>query len=296
MTHISVCVATYRRPEMLARLLQCLLRQETLGQFSYSIVVADNDASESARSTVLALAESTSVSIDYLVEPRRSISHVRNALIANSTSELIAFIDDDEFPEPSWLLHLNKVIQSHKCAGVLAPVRAFYPEGAPTWVKRSRLFDRPEHPTGFTMPWEECRTGNVLFRRSIIAGQSEVFDPQFGTGGSDVDFFRRMIQAGHRFVWCNEGFVYEEVAPSRWQRRTLMKRALLRGQNSFRHVQGRRRNVVKAVVAVPLYALALPILLLLGHHLFIRYLIKLCDHTGRLMASLGFYPVKTRAM
>jgi glycosyltransferase involved in cell wall biosynthesis len=294
--HVSVCISTYQRPPLLTKLLAELARQETGGRFDYSISVGDNDPAESARAVVAGLARDFPVPLTYGAEPRRSIAHVRNLTIAQSSGDLIAFIDDDEFPEQDWLLNLFDALQSHDCAGVLAPVRPFYPEGTPTWVKKGGFFERPDHETGFVMPWQKCRTGNVLFRREIIKNLSPVFSPEFGTGGSDVDFFRRMIEAGHRFIWCHSAPVFEVVPPSRWKRRILLKRALLRGRNSFRHPRGRWRGVATAAVAIPLYTLALPILQLGGHHLFMRYLVKLCDHTGRLLAAVGVDVVKQREM
>jgi succinoglycan biosynthesis protein ExoM len=76
----------------------------------------------------------------------------------------------------------------------------------------------------------------------------------------------------------------------------MMRRALLRGRNSLRHPQGRSGRLIKAVVAIPLYALALPFLAIAGHHFLMRYLIKLCDHVGRLLAAIGITPVRERAM
>ena len=57
--HISVCVCTYKRPHLLKRLLKELLRQDTGGLFSYSIVVADNDEARSAEATVSEVSAST---------------------------------------------------------------------------------------------------------------------------------------------------------------------------------------------------------------------------------------------
>jgi hypothetical protein len=50
------------------------------------------------------------------------------------------------------------------------------------------------------------------------------------------------------------------------------------------------------MVAVPIYSLSLPLFLILGQHHFMRYLIKLADHTGLLLGSLGFEPVRERRM
>src|SRR3954465_15401295 len=50
--HISVCICTFRRAKLLTRLLDALEKQETGGQFTYSVIVADNDREESARPVV----------------------------------------------------------------------------------------------------------------------------------------------------------------------------------------------------------------------------------------------------
>jgi hypothetical protein len=141
-----------------------------------------------------------------------------------------------------------------------------------------------------------CRTGNVLFDKRIINGISPVFRLEFGTGAGDVDFFRRMMRLGHKFVWCNEAIVFETVPPARWRRTVLIKRALLRGRNSLRHPEGRTRMVLKSLVAVPAYSVVLPFLHLAGHHLFMKCLVKLCDHIGRLLGVLRINLVRTREM
>jgi succinoglycan biosynthesis protein ExoM len=294
--HVSICIATYQRPAWLEKLLTGIALQRTDGLFTYSVIVADNDAKESGREVVSRLAATFPVPLTYCVESRRSISHVRNMTLANSIGEFIAFIDDDEFPDKDWLLKLHEALTKYNCAGILGPVRPYYPEGTPAWVRKSGLFERPEYKTGYELSWEGCRTGNVLFRRKIIEGMAIIFNAEFGMGGSDVDFFLRMTTKGHRFIWCNEAVVHEIVPPNRWSRTVLFKRALLRGRNSFRHPRGRWSNVARTLVAIPAYLLALPFLQLFGHHFFMRYSVKLCDHLGRALAVVGIEPIKRRDM
>ena len=50
--HICVCICTYRRPKLLTRLLSQLQNQTTDHIFTYSVVVVDNDYSESAKKIV----------------------------------------------------------------------------------------------------------------------------------------------------------------------------------------------------------------------------------------------------
>src|SRR5690349_9045423 len=100
--HITVCVCTYRRPLLLARLLQELCLQETNDLFSYSMVVADNDAQRSAEETVMNFASSSAIPITYCCESKQNIALARNRAIVASTGDYIAFIDDDEFPVTRW--------------------------------------------------------------------------------------------------------------------------------------------------------------------------------------------------
>jgi hypothetical protein len=134
----------------------------------------------------------------------------------------------------------------------------------------------------------------VLIRKQILDSDDIAFRPEFATAGEDVDFFRRMMEKGHTFVWCNEAEVYEVVPSSRCTRSYLLKRALLRGSNFNKHPTHRLKNVVKSLLAVPCYTIVLPFLALFGEHLFLRYLIKLLDHSSRLLAYVGFSAVTRR--
>jgi glycosyltransferase involved in cell wall biosynthesis len=281
---------------MLRKLLGELRTLETRDRFTFSVVISDNDPDESARAVIEELSSDYPVSIDYVTEPRRSIALARNAAVANATGDAIAFIDDDEFPQPDWLLNHVSALKRPGIDGVFGPVRPHFDEPPPAWVIRGRFCERPEHETGFSMPWQECRTGNVLFKRQILDGVDPVFLSEFGTAGSDLNFFYRMTQKGHKFIWCNEAVVYETVPPSRWRRRFMLSRGLLRGGNFSQHREGRLRAIAVSLIAVPLYTIMLPFLLLAGHHLFMRYLVSWCDHFGRIMGLFGVRLVKQRMM
>ena len=164
----------------------------------------------------------------------------------------------------------------------------------PAWLKKAGFYDRPRHQSGLVVTWQKSRTGNVLLRRAALERVSPVFDEAFGEGGEDLDFFRRMNAVGHQFVWCDEAPVYETVPPYRWTRRFLVHRALLRGQNTLRQPGNRWKNVAKSLVAAPTYTLALPFLLMAGHHRFMKYTVRLFDHVGRLLALLRLNPVGQR--
>lgn len=291
---ISICICTLRRPELLRRILAKLETQRTEGLFSYSVVVSDNDHMRSAEQTVAKFSSATHVPITYCVEPRQNIALARNNAIKHADGDFIAFIDDDEFPADDWLLNLFKTCQASCADGVLGPVVPYFEPEPPAWVTKGRFFDRPTHATGYKLTWDQSRTGNVLFKKEILRDLEVPFRSNFDTAGEDMDFFRRAMEKGCRFVWCNEAVAYEVVPPDRCTRGYLLKRAMLRGSNFPKHPSDRARNIIKSVIAVPSYTLALPVLALVGQHVFLKYLIKLLDHGSRLLAFLGLTLVKQR--
>src|SRR5512139_278065 len=104
--HISVCVCTYRRNELLQRLLRSLALQRTGGLFGYSVVVVDNDAGGHARETVARIEAEQLLDITYSIEPERTIPAARNHALRLARGNYIGIIDDDEFPPPHWLLRM----------------------------------------------------------------------------------------------------------------------------------------------------------------------------------------------
>lgn len=294
--HIAVCVCTYQRPVMLQRLLEAVEQQVTNDAFSISVVVADNDAARSAEGLVKAWGARSRYKITYCSEPTKNIALVRNKAVETADGDYIAFIDDDEFPVANWLSDLLRTCDQYSAAGVLGPVRPHFETPPPAWLIKGRFCERPEQPTGTEMEWAKCRTGNVLFKSAITAGETEVFRREFGTGGEDQDFFRRMSEKGCVFVWCNEAIAYETVPPNRWTRSFMFKRALLRGRNSLRHPKGRIRLIAQSCIAVPLYTLFMPVALIIGQHVFVKVCVKFLDHFGRLLTLARLNPVEERQM
>jgi len=292
--HISVCICTFKRPELLRQLLEALERQQTEDLFTFSVVVADNDPAQSARQVVDLFLSTARIQVTYCFETEPNIALARNKALANAAGEFIAFIDDDEFPVDDWLCNLFKTLLSHGVEGVLGPVKPYFQPEPPRWVIDGKFFERPTYPTGYKLNYTETRTGNVLFARKILDGLDVPFSPQFNTAGEDVDFFRRMMKKGYKFIWCEQGFVFEVVPADRCSRSYLLKRALLRGSNFSKHPSHRLANAARSLIAVPCYTIALPVLAMFGQHVFLKYLIKLFDHLSRLFAYLGVRLVTKR--
>jgi succinoglycan biosynthesis protein ExoM len=296
--HICVCICTFRRPRLLARLLVALDSQETQGVFQYDIVVVDNDKDGSARLVVDFATGRTKMSIRYYIEPEQNIALARNKAVENAKGDFVAFIDDDELPDAYWLLNMYKSLRLFETAGVLGPVLPRYEVAPPAWVLKGRFFERPTYYSGYYLSWWLTRTGNCLLKASLFGSPNGRFLPEYGSGGEDRDFFKRMIQRGHVFVWCAEAPIQEAVRPERWSILVMVRRALLRGKMTYLARRNYASNLLGSFGAVMVYSISLPLLWigapLFGFETFVRTLIRDCDHLGKLLALIGINPVRHR--
>lgn len=282
--NICVCFCTYKRPQLLDNLIKKLQNQRTDGLFTYSLLVVDNDHEQSAKEMVTSHRQHSEIPIEYYCEPVKNIALARNKAVQNAKGDFVAFIDDDEVPDDDWLLNLLKACNRYNADGILGPVKPKFESRPPTWVIKAKLFERPSYETGTVLHWQNTRTGNVLLKRDIFKKSNNIFNPEF-KHSEDQDFFRRMSEQGYVFIWCDEAVVYEIQTSDRFKKAYFIRRSLLRGNVSLRLQSSKFVPVIKSVIAFSVYTLALPFLMMLSQHLFIKYLIKDFDHIGRLLAA-----------
>lgn len=225
---VAICAITYRRPEGLKRLLDglSLLRFRGGPAPDVRIVVVDNDPQGTGIRLCEAAASDVSWPVVAIAEPRRGIPFARNAALEASveSSDFIAFIDDDEEPDPFWLDELLRVLHAHDADIATGSVVPRFVEGTPRWLIEGRFFDRPMPPSGSRM--ETARTGNVLIRTSVLKGMETWFDEGMAlTGGTDTHFFLRAVAAGASIVSAPDAVVHEQVPLSRATSRWILQRA-----------------------------------------------------------------------
>jgi succinoglycan biosynthesis protein ExoM len=294
---ISVCICTFRRPDMLARLLDALADQRLDSSFSFDIVVVDNDSERSAESTVRSFQLRRDIETIYDCEPERNISMTRNRAIRNAVGNLIAFVDDDEYPVQGWLADLHRTLKRNEADGVLGPVLPEFPAGAPDWLRKGHFFKRRRIPTDTRISLEDGRTGNVLLRKSIFVDGGAWFDPAFGrTGGEDSDFFQRQFRQGRVFVWCDEAAVHETVLPERWRTSYYLRRYLRSGTVDGELMRAGRlpSTILRHVVILGACTVAAPFSLLLRKHVSTRVFQKLAYCGGILTAYCGMSLLRHR--
>lgn len=298
--HISICICTYHRNQMLERLLRSLKSQETGGLFDYSVVVVDNDAAGLAKETVARLKAELDLSIDYDIEWEHTIPAARNRALGIARGNYIAIIDDDEFAPEQWLITLYRAIQRLGVDGGLGPVYPFFSQKPPRWLIRGRFCEREVLPTGTLLEYAQTRTGNVLLKKDVFDRNQIRFDLKWKTSGSDRAFFKEAIAGGCRFIAVKEAPVYETVPPERWKKSYYLKRSLVHGFNTYRNssseIHGLSRIWIplKLASASGVYMLAMPFAACMGSHILVKCMERGGHHLSRLLAQLGIELIKKR--
>jgi len=297
--HIGVCICTYKRPRMLAPLLEKLEQQKTGGVFHFSLHVVDNDPMKSAEDPVAAFAHRSKIPVTYDNETVQNIALTRNRAVRAAEGNILAFLDDDELPVDDWLLRLYLSLRKSGAAGVLGPVRPFFPPEAPVWLIKSHLCDRPSHVSGTVLNFLQTRTGNALIDRRIVEKEDAPFPPERGrTGGEDIAFFRTMMTRGHTFIWCEEAPVYEIVLPERCTRAYYIQKSLrlggLTGAVLDELGPGKWTILLRSVFAAAGHGFLSITGVFLGQHVFMRHYIQTVYHVARIAGGLGFVPIRER--
>ena len=291
---VSVCVATCGRPVGLGNLLGALEVLEIPAGATLQVVVIDNDPDGSAKATCDEVGERHAYPLRYVVEKRRGIPFARNAAIAValSDSDFIAFIDDDESPEPDWLAELLRVQDYYKADVVTGPCLPRYFDPPPDWVVEGAFHDRPRHPTGTLRP--VAFTGNALVRAVVFESFDRHFDEAMAlSGGGDEEFFTRVVAAGFQIIWADNAIVHESVPASRVTLRWILQRGFRVGTSSAwmqskHHSDTRLRLLVHGVYCMIKgagLALSLP---LLGRATAVEGLRLFSYGLGRIAGSRGY--------
>lgn len=307
--HISVCVCTCRRPQLLAQLIKGLLHQTTRDAFSYSIIIVDNDPSGSARETVDSFISQSEIQIKYLHEPNPGITYARNKSIENSTGDYIAFIDDDEVPEEDWLYQLYSALKTYDADAVFGSVLPVFEVEPPAWILNRRYFywRDARHQTGSQTIPKRAVTNNALVRRDAIVRYHLRFDHHFAfTGGEDNMFFIQlaMRKRNAKYIECAEAIVHEFIPADRCKPDYIVKRNILEANvlwipklyphsRLMRAVQITRRFVTSWCRVIGIVVL-FPFILFFDKDRGLEYYYRSFFHFGRLLSIFKAEPYADR--
>ncbi|WP_332702273.1 glycosyltransferase family 2 protein [Devosia sp.] len=253
MISVDICICTFRRP-FLAETLRSVAAL-AIEDVAVRVIIADNDASASARDLVAAVERDFPWPITYVHAPAANICIARNACLDVASADYVAFIDDDETVSPQWLVELLDTARLTRADAVLGPVHAVYDARTPEWMVEGDF-----HSTLPVVVNGAIRTGytcNVLIRR-VAPFAALRFDLALGrSGGEDTDYFYRLTALGGTIAEAPDALVYEPVPAERAAMAWLIRRRLRMGQTHGMLVRGARLPAAAIAVAKAGYCVAM---------------------------------------
>lgn len=243
---VLIAVATYKRPDSLQALLQSLESATT--SRSFDVLVVDNDATGSGRT----VAESSPLSVTYVVEPKPGIAAARNRAVDEIQQyDAVVFVDDDEYVVEGWFDRLLDYAEASPAGVVTGPVESIFPDDAPRWVVNGGFIQRPSWPHGSVLT--AGATNNTLLKIDAwdAAGAPRFDDTFSATGGSDAKLFSVLLARGVQIEFCADAVVFEPVLPERMRLKWLARRGYRNGIVSARIwtlKHGRAKTLVKGLL------------------------------------------------
>jgi succinoglycan biosynthesis protein ExoM len=226
---VLLAIPTFRRAQMLSRLLDTVPEAVEGAQVTVRLLVLDNDCDSTIADLVRAHKTGERLHVDYVAVPQAGIPAVRNvALRAARAHDYLAFVDDDEELAPGWLLSHLTALARFDADVVAGPVLPRAADGRPRWLAdlSPYRFAEPRLPLGARLPW--CATNNTLVRTRSLRDFG--FDERYSaSGGSDSHFFFRLARSGARIVWNPEARAIALVPRDRMTLSWLLRRAFRGG-------------------------------------------------------------------
>lgn len=241
MPKISVIICTYNRADILKATLSSFLdcvRTDIVCE----LLVIDNNSSDNTKEVVMSIAEKDST-IKYYFESKQGLSEARNSGIKLSKGDIIAFVDDDVYFDPFWLIEVVRIFQDYPEASCMGGKSIPQFEiGKPDWITDNLLTLYGSTNSGDTIKWmlypEHPFGLNMAFKRAAF-DQIGVFNLGLGRkkknllSNEESEVFWRVNQTGLRVIYTPKALLHHRIPHERTRKEWVLARYYWQGISSI---------------------------------------------------------------
>lgn len=202
---VTVVICTRNRPGDLRKCLQAVAQ---LDPGADEVLVVDNTAGERETERV-----AQEFGVRYTVEKTPGLSRARNRGMAESSSEIVAYLDDDAAPEAHWLEFLLEPFADQAIAVVTG--RIFTPQSLPAdRDQEAPRFLSNKDPRWFeTVAFGGLGLGSNMALRKAACGGRDIFDERLGRGApfqiaEEFYAFATLLSRGYSAVYIPGAIVF----------------------------------------------------------------------------------------
>jgi glycosyltransferase involved in cell wall biosynthesis len=259
----SVLICTRNRCQVLSQTLETIRRLQVGPGQTWEVVVVDNASTDATRSVVETFGAKCPVPLRYVLEPREGHSLALNTGVRACGGDIIAFTDDDAYPNTDWLARIDAALETYKADWVFGPVFPRWEAPPPAWhdARTNPLFallnygpepfvvtdpDRPFYGVNHACRREaiDC-LGGYREDRGLLAGGG-------GAVGNDIDLFERALAADLRVVY-DPGVAVQHLVPPRRCRKNFHRYRNWASSKDFYQFLRSTRTTVPWLLGLPRY-------------------------------------------
>jgi glucosyl-dolichyl phosphate glucuronosyltransferase len=238
---ISVIICTHDRCFKLRDTLTSLAQMSAPQGRPWELIVVDNNSSDATKDVIQIFASGSPLNAKYVFEDAPGLSHARNRGVAESTGEIISFLDDDVVVDANWLTEIAKAFDQYEAACVGGRVLLWGNPRVPSWWHRDFDFVVGKFDRGDKVILEEknpYRVGigaNISFRRSVFdkyglfhTGMGRVGN-QLKTG-EETELVLRLQRGKELAIYYPSAVVYHNFPSERFSRKYLRRSSYYGGE------------------------------------------------------------------
>lgn len=219
---VTVAIATFNRPGLLAQTLQTILAQDYPAD-RWEVFVVDNNSPPATRAVVESFHQHTPTP-RWILETTQGVSNARNHAIREAHGDIIVFADDDVLAEPDWLRKMVSLFRDTGGKGVGAvggTVLPVFPEGCPPWWEYTHPLRLTEQPAPLPVGEERKLMGASLAVSMAAIRNVGGFRADLGRlgtallDGEEPELMTRVRQAGYEIWFATDAVVRHQMPRSR---------------------------------------------------------------------------------
>lgn len=226
---ITVALCTHNHADRLARTLSDLSHLQ-MPTRPWEFLVIDNGSTD-ATPQVLASSSWRLAKVETRIvrEEKLGLSNARNRALREARGEYLIFMDDDETPDPFWLVAYERAMSTHSPDALGGRIEVLFEDGdRPEWLQDELLgfLGKLDHGPD-ERPLEGRDTpiygGNFAFRRAVFDRIGD-FDNRLGrkgsanVGGEDTEMYRRLLAHRCSVRWIPDAIINHRIQAPKLRR------------------------------------------------------------------------------
>lgn len=219
---ISVIICTYNRDKYIYNVLKSIA-ENNFPTDQYEIILVNNNCTDNTMSECQRFrSDYPQVTMKEFIETNQGLSYARNRGIAESTGEILIYVDDDALVNNEYLhTYYNFFATNPSIDAAGGPIIPKYETSEPKWMshftkclitgykylgKKAIEFPKNDYPGG----------GNAAYRSSVF-DKVGLFNVDLGrkgdslVGAEEKDIFDKMKEFGMRFFYLPTSILYHII-------------------------------------------------------------------------------------